>query len=152
MAISDIDALTVILVRVYFGFDEFACDPDEITEALKLQPDEVRRTGEFRTVGGGREIRERSNSWTLVSRVDSKDVNDHVRELLERLGSANDHFRPEFGRPSFSVLWKGNYLYAGSGPSYESDVIAGIASLGAELWQDIYQIDQEDASPAERIE
>jgi hypothetical protein len=51
MAISDIYASTVILVRVYFGFDEFACDPDEITEALHLQPDELRRTGEFRRLG-----------------------------------------------------------------------------------------------------
>jgi hypothetical protein len=44
-------------------------------------------------------------------------------------------------------LWEGNYLYAGSGPFYEADVIAGIATLGADLWQDIYQIDEDDAPP-----
>jgi hypothetical protein len=147
MAISEFHASTVIRVRVCFGFSEIACDPEELTNALQVQPDEVALKGEVRSLGGGREIRELFNSWTVESHVDSKDVNDHVRELLERVRFAKDRFRPEFGRPSFDVLWEGNYLYAGSGPFYEADVIARIASLGADLWQDIYQIDEDDAPP-----
>jgi hypothetical protein len=146
MAISESYASTVILVRAYFGFSEFACDPDEITQALRIPPDEIRRKGELRTLPGGRELRVPFNCWTLNSQVDSKDVNDHVRDLLQRIIYSKDRFRPDFGCPSFNVLWKGNYLYAGSGPFYKSDVIAGIASLGADLWQDIYQIDQNDAA------
>lgn len=55
--------------------------------------------------------------------------------------------RTEFGRPSFSVTWFGNYLYAGSGPYYEADVLRGIASWDAMLWHDIYQVDQEENPP-----
>jgi hypothetical protein len=142
MAISDFHASTIIKVRAYFGFHQFACDPDEITRALGVAPDEVGRKGEIRAVRGGREIRRLWNDWTIESRSDSKDVNDHIRELLARLGGVSDRIRREFGTPSFSVLWKGNYLYAGSGPFYEVDVIAGIAALGAMLWQDIYQVDE----------
>jgi hypothetical protein len=145
MAISDFHASTIVEVRAYFGFDEFACDPDEITSALGIAPDEVRRKGEIRKLRGGREVRCPSNDWSIQSRSGSKDVNEHIRELFARLSGVSGRIRPEFGTPSFSVLWKGNYLYAGSGPFYEADVIAGIAALGAMLWQDIYQIDEAGA-------
>jgi hypothetical protein len=141
MPISDFHASTIICVRAYFGFDQFTCDPEEITQALLIEPDEVRRAGELRALRGGRVLRTPFSDWSLASGTDSKDVNDHIRELLRRVGPAGKHFRPAFGPPSFSVLWKGTYLYAGSGPFYESDVIAGIASLGADLYQDIYQVD-----------
>ncbi len=144
MAISDFHASTIVKVRAYFGFSEFACDPDEITKALGVVPDEVGRKGAIRAVMGDREFPWLWNDWSLLSRTESKDVNDHLRELLTRVEGIACRIRDEFGQSSFSVLWKGNYLYAGSGPFYEADVIAGIAALGAMLWQDIYQVDQED--------
>jgi hypothetical protein len=60
-----------------------ACDPEEIANVLQVQPHEVRLKGKIRALGGGREMRELFNYWTLKSRVDSNDVNDHVRELLD---------------------------------------------------------------------
>ena len=143
MAISDIHASTIIKVRADFGFSEFACDPDEITHALEVTPDELGRTREALSMRAGRETRWRWNSWAIESRAASKDVNDHLRELLARLDAVAGRIRPEFGQAWFSVVWKGNYLYAGSGPFYDADVIAGIAALGAMLYQDIDQIDQE---------
>jgi hypothetical protein len=150
MAISEFHASTIIKVRAYFGFSEFACDPDEITRALGIVPDEVGRKGQVQAHRGKQELRRLWNDWTLQSRTESKDVNDHLRELLARLDSVAGRIREEFGPPSFSVLWKGIYLYAGSGPFYEADVIAGIAALKAMLWQDIYQVDQEGGPEAER--
>jgi len=50
------------------------------------------------------------------------------------------------------VLWKGNYLYAGSGPFYETDVLKGIACFDAELYHDIYQIDQSEGEIENRSE
>jgi hypothetical protein len=142
MPISDLHAETINEVRVTFGVSGFACDPDEVTRALGVEPDEVEREGQVRVVTRrGREIRCQWNSWVLISRSRSKDVNVQIRELLGRLEGVRPRWRDEFGVPSFSVMWKGNYLYAGSGPFYEADVIAGIAALGAELWQDIYQVD-----------
>jgi hypothetical protein len=144
MAISDFYASTVVEVRAHFGFARFDCDPDEITRFLGVQPDELGRTGATKLVRSGREIRWPFNSWSLRSTIESKDVNEHVRELLGRLSGVVKDLPAAFGGPTFSVIWKGNYLYAGSGPFYESDVIAGIARIGASLYQDIYQVD--DAS------
>jgi len=43
-------------------------------------------------------------------------------------------------------------LYAGSGPFYESDVLKGIACFDAELYHDIYQIDQREGEIENRSE
>jgi hypothetical protein len=144
MSISDFYASTIIKVEASFGFDHFECSPDDITLVLGIQPDEVRRKGDARILRNGREFLIPFSSWGISSSVMSKDVNDHLRQLLERIAPAAYHIRDEWGEPNFGVLWKGNYLYAGSGPFYEPDVIRGIARLGASLYQDIYQIDQDD--------
>ena len=134
MELSDFYKSTIIETRVSFGFSEFECDPNTITDQLCIEPDEVIRND--------KEIINQLNSWSIESKTISKNVNKHLRELLEKLKGKADKFKKEFGTPSFSVLWKGNYLYAGSGPFYESDVIKGIADLGADLWQGIYQIEK----------
>jgi hypothetical protein len=144
MELSDFYQSTIILVRAYFGFSDFSCNPDEITTALGIEPDEVIVKGSKRTLRNGRITENLSNSWSICSRNASKDVNVHIRELFQRFAGKEEAIRKDFGNPSFSVLWKGNYLYAGSGPFYEADVIKGIATLGANLWQDIYQVDQSD--------
>jgi hypothetical protein len=141
MAISDLYASTIVKVRAYFGFSEFGCDPDEITRSLAIAPDEVGRKGDVKLVRAGREVRWPFNSWSLSSRVESKDVNEHLRELLSRLSEVNPEFPVEFGEASFSLLWEGTYLYAGSGPFFEADVVVGIARFKASLYQDIYQVD-----------
>ncbi|MGD0059625.1 MAG: DUF4279 domain-containing protein [Verrucomicrobiia bacterium] len=144
MAISDFSASTIIEVRANFGFWQFDCDPNKISASLNITADEIWRKGEKRRLRDGKETENRWNSWHIRSKGNSKDANDHLRELLTRLKGKENLVAQEFGKPSFSVLWKGNYLYAGSGPSYESDVLKGIALFGADLWQDIYQIDQSD--------
>ena len=148
MAQSEFYESTIIEVEATFGFDSFSCSPDEITRNFGIEPDDVRVKGDTRTVAGGRRtITVPFSSWSIASRCDSKDVNEHLRELLSRLVPARRPIHPSWGEPSFGVLWKGNYLYAGSGPFYEPDVIAGICAWEASLYQDIYQIDQEDRDP-----
>jgi hypothetical protein len=144
MALSELYESTIIEVKAYFGFDHYACQPEDISLALGLQPDDVRRAGDRRAIGKkGKQIAVPFNSWSIESHCQSKDVNDHLRELLRKLKNTRSQMKPEFGEPTFSVLWKGSYLYAGSGPFYEADVVQGIAELGASLWQDIYQVNQE---------
>jgi hypothetical protein len=151
MPISEFQESIVVRVEASFGFADFTCAPNEITAKLSIQPDETRVKGEQRMVADGtRTIRVPFNSWHITSNLPSKDVNEHLRQLLARLGVAKVPFEPTWGEPSFGVLWVGNYLYAGSGPFYERDVIAGIASLGSALYQDIYQVDEpEGASESE---
>lgn len=143
MAITEFYASTILKVSVSFGFAGFDGDPDEITRVFGIPPDEVRRKGERRMLHNGREFDTPFSSWTIVSADDSKDVNDHLRGLLRRIEGKQSACKTDFGRARFDVTWKCNYLYSGSGPFYEADVIAGIASWQAELFQDIYQVDQD---------
>ena len=145
MSLSEFHASTIVKVEASFGFAEFACMPDEITDRLGITPDGVRTKGEPHPTPLNPEQRVPFSSWHIESSSSSKDINDHLRQLLARLGAAKGPFDPKWGEPSFGVLWKGNYLYAGSGPFYEPDVIAGVAALGAALYQDIYQVDQDDS-------
>jgi hypothetical protein len=138
MAISDFYSSTIVKVTAYFGFSQFACDPDEITRHLAIEPDEVDRKGAIRIVIAHRRIEWPFNSWSIASHVESKDVNEHLRELFDRLSRVCHDLPERFGEPSFSIHWKGNNLYSGSGPFFEADVIAGIARLSASLFQDIY--------------
>jgi hypothetical protein len=144
VTLSEFHESTIIHTAASFGFHAFACSPAAITVGLGIAPDETWAKGDKRTLGSGHELVVHHSSWSIVSRSLSKDINEHVRELLVRLQSANRPFDPSWGAPAFGVLWKGNYLYAGSGPFYEADVLAGIAALGAALYQDIYQVDQPD--------
>lgn len=152
MPISEFHESTIVKVEATFGFAYFTCSPEEITAKLGVQPDGVRVKGEQRVVVRGETthtVRVPFSSWHMKSESTSKDINDHLRQLLLRLGVARLPFDPSWGEPSFGVLWKGNYLYAGSGPFYEPDVIAGIARLGAALYQDIYQVDEPEEPEAD---
>jgi hypothetical protein len=142
---------TIIKVSVTFGFTGFECAPEEIGRALRIKPDGVALKGSKRILPNGRETNNPVSFWSIVSRSKSKDVNVHIRGLLARIAGRQSKLRPEFGRPDVSVTWFGNYLYAGSGPFYEADVIEQIASWGAMLWHDIYQVDQEENPPSGKL-
>lgn len=94
---------------------------------------------------GGRLFRALVSSWGISSKLGSKDVNDHCRELLHRLDGCASRLDPSWGVPTFGVLYKATHLSGGNGPFFLADVVRGIAALGAELWQDIYALD-DDAS------
>ena len=148
MAISEFHESTIVSVSASFGFAQFACPPEEITRELGIEPDLTVTKGSARRILSGRKTGTAPfSTWSISSSCDSKDVNEHLRELCGRLGSAKRSFDPAWGEPTFGVTWKGNYLYAGSGPFYERDVIERIAALGASLYQDIYQVDEEDEEP-----
>ena len=141
MALSEFYESTIIKVGAYFVCSDFTESPDEITDALGIEPNDIRRKGDLRKLKNGKEIEERTNQWSIESSSDSKDINIHVRQLLHQLEGKEGLVKNTWN-PSISILWKGNYLYAGSGPFYEKDVIEGIAKIGAELWQDIYHEDE----------
>lgn len=144
MALSEFYESTIIEVQAYFGFDNFDCHPSEISASLGVEADDFHLKGSSRTLKNGKTIKNHFSSWSIESKSVSKDINVHLRQLLDRLNEVQNKFEPRFGKPSFSVVWKGNYLYAGSGPFYETDVLKGISKLSAELYHDIYQIDEDE--------
>ena len=141
MSLSESYESTIIGIEVYFGFDQFECEPDDITRTLLVQPDIIQRKGDVLRHVNGKTALSHCSKWLIQSRCISKDVNEHLRELLSRLRSMKVPIPIEYGIPCFQVVWKGNYLYAGSGPFYTNDVLKGIASVGANLYQEIYQVD-----------
>ncbi len=144
MALSEFYESTIIEAKASFGYSNFACDPDQITRVLGITPDEITRKGEEWTTPAGK-IRARPfNSWGITSKTSSKDVNFHLRNLLKRLGKKHELVQKKWGKGSFGITWKNNYLYAGTGPFFEVGVLQGIARWQAELYQDIYQIDQDE--------
>lgn len=136
-------------VRVSLVFIDFEADPNEITEALGIEPDEAQRKGEVRIVARGGEFSSPHNLWSLKSDVSSKDPNVQIRDLLYRIEGVKQKIDPAWN-PSFNVLWKSTILGAGSGPFYERDVIEGMAEIGADLFQDLYLV-EEDQSPTGRV-
>ena len=142
MALDEQFAATIQKVEASFGFSQFTCDPNLITAALGVEPDEAFREGTILTTASGRIRKTPFNSWSICSRSRSKDVNDHLRDLFSQLRGLESRMNPSWGLPSFNVLYKATHLISGNGPYFERDVIASIASFGAELWQDIYSIEE----------
>jgi uncharacterized protein DUF4279 len=153
MALSEFYESTIIEAKASFGYSNFECDPDTITRTLGITPDETMRKGEEYVTRSGKTAVRPFNSWGITSRSTSKDVNIHLRELLERLGQRYELVKSEWGSPSFGITWKNNYLYAGTGPFFEANVLQGIVRWKAELYQDIYQVDQdqEEAAGTEQL-
>lgn len=153
MALSEFYESTIIETKATFGFSNFECDPDVITQTMGITSDISMRKGEEHVLQTGENFLRPFNSWGIISRSTSKDVNVHLRELLDRLGQRYELVKSEWGRPEFGITWKNNYLYTGTGPFFESDVLQGIATWRAMLFQDIYQIDQEqeDAPGTEQL-
>src|SRR5437660_8112890 len=153
MALNPEFAATIKEVEVSFGFGNFDCDPESISAGLGITADELRRRGEQRTsktATGDRVHTVPFSTWSISSSSGSKDVNDHFREILKRLSGVTARgLDPQWGVPSFGVLYKATHLCGGNGPFFESDVVQGIAALGAELWQDIYSL-EDDEEPTAR--
>ena len=140
MALHEVFESMISETSASFGFSGFACDPDKITAALGIRPDEIVRKGEKRIGAGGRTITNPLNCWSISSSSTSKDVNDHLRELLAKLASKEHLLETAFGEPGFGIVWKASFLHQATGPYYEPDVLHGIAALGATLYQEIFEV------------
>ena len=148
MAISDLHASHIRRVRVTVSVSAPELDPEEVTRRIGLTPNQSNRRGEERrhprsgvTLGHYLE-----GCWALSSTpaVDSKDVNDHLRWLLDRLLPCRAAILPLAvgGETYFDVLWESTYLYAGTGPLLDAEGLVGVAALSAGMGFDIYQVDE----------
>lgn len=111
MALSEFYESTIIEVKATFGFSYFECDHSEISKGLGIAPDGIVRKGGKWVTKSGKAMTRLWNSWWIESRATSKDVNVHLRELLERLGRSEECARSAWGKAEFGITWKNNYLY-----------------------------------------
>jgi hypothetical protein len=149
MGLSDLHLSHIRKVAVGFIISGKNLNPQEITNALGLQPDlSATRGDEQRNLKGALLAPYDAGFWRLdtKAKVQSKDINDHFRYLLSILLPHRDAILnlSQEGDIYFDVLWQSTYLYAGTGPIIDRDSLQGISQLQASMGFDIYQIDEEE--------
>ena len=148
MALNPLHESHIRGVTVTFSVSAPELDPDAVTAATGLAPDDAARRGDVRRNRKGTPLRPESQGWWAFGtqgKVASKDVRDHFHYLHERLLPHAETLRA-FGRGGetfFDVLWQSTYLYAGTGPLLDAASIAGVTALGAGMGFDIYQVHEE---------
>jgi len=136
-------------VEVGFIISGKNLNPQEITNALGIQPDHSAACGdERRNLKGALLASHDAGFWRLdtSAKVQSKDINDHFRYLLSLLLPHRDAILKlsQGGDIYFDILWQSTYLYAGTGPIIDRDCLQGVSQLQASMGFDIYQIDDEE--------
>ena len=150
MGMNELHASHIKQVRVGFSISGQSLIPERVTEAIGIQPDHSAHRGDAKRNYHGQIIGTHSESYWVLStenKVESKDINDHLRYLLSRLLPYRETLLEiaEGGETYFDVLWKSTYLYAGTGPVIEPDCLRGVAQLEAGMGFDIYQIEEAEA-------
>lgn len=148
MPISDLHASHIRRVHVEFVLEAPELEPDSVTRITGLEPSGSAKRGDGRENAKGTVVGTHEQGWWQFSSegaVDSKDINDHLRFLLERLLPHQEWIRLAAcnGETFFDVLWESTDLYAGSGPVIDPECMGGIAALGAGIGFDIYQVDDD---------
>jgi len=149
MGLSDLHVSHIRKVEVGFIISGKNLNPQEITNALGIQPDHSAACGdERRNLKGALLAPHDEGFWRLdtCAKVQSKDINDHFRYLLSLLLPHQDAILKlsQEGDIYFDILWQSTYLYAGTGPIIDRDCLQGVSQLQASMGFDIYQIDDEE--------
>lgn len=148
MGINELHASHIRQVRVSFSISGQSLLPEQVTKAIGIQPDQSAQKGDEKRNNQREIIGVHSESFWVLStegKIESKDINDHLRHLLSLLLPYRETILKfaEDGETYFDVLWKSTYLYAGTGPVIERGCLYGVAQLGAGMGFDIYQVDEE---------
>lgn len=126
---------------VIYGFE---CPPEEITQILGTQPDEVWRKGDYR---GERPAKpSRDSGWVLSSASsDQVRIESHIASVLEKLGSS-DRVRDLPAESKRYVSCEVMTLEGPSGPdiTLSPDILRRLAEIGVELSIDSYNLSSKD--------
>lgn len=141
--ITKYDLKYVVKTYASFSLNNSDMHPVEITARLNLNPLSIEVKGELISLPKGGGYIAGENHWYIRSISDSLDVNIHLTELLELIEPIAYKLEKSMGHPEFTITYLNNYLYAGSGPTIESEIVARVGKLNASLAFDIYQVDQD---------
>ncbi len=117
----------------------FACDPDQITTLLGIQPDVVWRIGDDLSFPSDR--KRTDNGWTIESKSSNTvDLDAHVAAILRVIGNAKSHFKH---LPPGSTITLSCGITVNQGPGspsmvFSPQMVAILAELGAEIDIDLY--------------
>jgi hypothetical protein len=126
--------------RAFFRVIGFACSPDELSNAIGLQPTRTWNEGDLVTSRSTR--RQKSSGWELASGLAKEATPDqHASRLLDRLGPAADSLkRMPVEASVLSIVLE---IHGGDRPplGLSRENVARLAALGAELDIDLYVFD-----------
>ena len=144
--ISEHHASHIGRVKVDFSLSALDLDPGAISLVTGLKPDRAAKRGDERRNHKGQLLSPHDEGFWMISsssRVESKDINDHIDSLLTLLLPHRETFLQVVeqmkGEAFFDVLWTSSYLYAGTGPLISREALRGMSDLGASIGFDIYQ-------------
>lgn len=125
--------------------------PAQITELLGIQPDYAHDMGTPIVDIRGKQVGvKRSNYWRYGSagRVQSKDLDEHVRMVLEVVEPRATVLRALAQRNEVYIwtLWESFGLILGAGPIISPAACRGIDAIGAELHFNIFCLREHDLS------
>jgi hypothetical protein len=142
--ISKFEESTILAVRVAFSLAGPRLIPCEVTSGIGITPDFTIEAGAPWLNPLGKQIgQHETGMWGISSarRVQSKDINDHLRYLIKILLPRKRSLRDltQENESFFDVLWKSSYLNAGAGLRLDAECLQGVAALNAGIRFDIYQ-------------
>lgn len=149
MSISAEHASHIRKVKVGFIISGHSLNPNIVTERLNIEPDGAAQKGDERLNPLREKLTPHTEGFWRIdteNKVHSKDINEHLHHLLDRLLPHRDQILQfaQMGETFFDVLWQSTYLYAGTGPVIDGENLQGIAQLQASIGFDIYQIDENE--------
>lgn len=136
MALNPLHEAHIRGVAVTFSVSAPDLDPDAVTAATGLQPDDSARRGDVRRNRAGTPLRPEAEGWWALGtrgKLESNDVREHFRYLRERLLLHAEALRDfaRGGETFFDVFWQSTYLYAGTGPLLDAADLAGGGGSGS---------------------
>ena len=149
MGISGSHASHIKKVHVRFIISGESLDHKQVTDALGIKPDVCANRGDTKVIGKAVSVHS-EGFWRIDTqgKVDSKDINDHLKFLLSLLLPHKDVIleMAQNGETYFDIVWKSTYLYAGTGPLIDKECLSGMSQLNAGMGFDIYQVDDDEPS------
>jgi len=135
---------------ISFGIRGDRLDPDEITAALGVRPAWTHRKGEEYVSRDGRKMTRPSTVWGVKTElsVQSKDLNDHAKHLLELLEprrAAIQLMRQQAQYSDVRIWYQIDNLVANFG--LRGDLLSRLASLADEVVFSIITHDPEQGPP-----
>lgn len=128
---TDYPAYTTASFRIFSS----EIDPEEITEALGVQPDRVHHIGEYPGNNATRPPYE-DNMWIVKSKLSEEEsLEHHLSALLSLLEPRQEYLRKVSSSVSIDFFCG---LFSKNGFLLSANILKQIGKLGADLVLDIY--------------
>ncbi len=113
-------------------------DPDMITNRVGVSPTEFWRQGDIHPMT---RMERKLNRWSLFSRLDrSRDLEDHVRDVLDQLNTKQDLFQEISNEYGGRMQLVGYFHKQYPGMHFDKEMVRDLAKYSLEVDYDFYYL------------